>query len=176
MKNLDLTGKLVFGHGGEVDMTPCIYMDSGAYEGTIKEYNIRKVKTIHVFDYLKILEYDIQEKECYGMRQGGGISSLYKATEEEIETLINMNEKNKVEHELKEAKELLESQIEWANRIMQEVESRRIRGVALLTNNEEQGWRVGYNNFNNEGGEGYIPTRATVESYNQAIDILENNK
>ena len=46
----------------------------------------------------------------------------------------------------------------------------------LMTNAEYKVWAKRYNDINNEGGEGYIPDRITVEQLARANKILEESK
>ena len=113
----DLSGKLVFGFGGSVDMTPCIYRDKGRYKGTEEEYNVRAVEQVYLLDELRgnKLVNEIVSQGSYGCRWGGGESALYEITEEQAQVLIAENDKlvaaKKEEEERKEAewKEKMES-------------------------------------------------------------------
>lgn len=46
----------------------------------------------------------------------------------------------------------------------------------LFTDKKLRAWRKNYNKVVNEGGEGYIPERISLESYNEAKQILEETK
>ena len=52
---------------------------------------------------------------------------------------------------------------------MAEVETRK---TEILSAADEKQWRIRYNNINNEGGEGYMPRRATLEDIARAKEIL----
>ncbi len=62
-------------------------------------------------------------------------------------------------------------EIKKAEKIMKEVE--KIGEENLKSYKEEKTWRRNYNNINNEGGEGFVPQRATKESYEWAKEIME---
>jgi len=61
-------------------------------------------------------------------------------------------------------------EIDEAKKIMAEVEKRK---TPILSSEEETKWRINYNNINNEGGEGYIPNRITIEDIERAKLIIE---
>ena len=61
--------------------------------------------------------------------------------------------------------------IKEAQIVIAEVE--RVGEENLLTDKEESVWIKQYNDIHNEGEQGYIPQRATKESYARAIKILE---
>jgi len=71
--------------------------------------------------------------------------------------------------------ETAKSEAEKAERI---AEAQRIVDEAakstepLMTNEEYKAWRKQYNDIHNEGGEGYIPERITVEQLEYAKKIL----
>lgn len=64
----------------------------------------------------------------------------------------------------------IEKEIAAAKRIMEEVE---VRKTKILSNKEEIAWARNYNNINNEGGEGYVPVRVTLEDVILAKKVLE---
>jgi len=167
-----MEGKLVFGFGGVVDSTPCIFEDCGWYEGTIKEYNIRRAKTIELFEELTWRD-EINKGEMYGSRMGGGMSGLFEISEEEIQRLKKLNADRKIQKEKKEKEESERARLEWANRILKEAETRKAHGMEILSETAERQWRKNYNNAMNEGGEGYIPRRATLEDIAKAEEILK---
>lgn len=74
----------------------------------------------------------------------------------------------KTEEEIKKERE-----IKRANRILTEAATR----TNILSDAEEKTWRTQYNNINNEGGEGYVPSRVTLEDVARANAILggQNN-
>jgi len=105
------TGKLVLGFTGLNGVTPCVFQDCGWYEGTIEEYNVRKVREVEVFEYLD--NEHVKQTLCgpdtklYGSRWGGGLSGLFPITNQAaIATLKAENEKAKAEVERKEAEAL----------------------------------------------------------------------
>ena len=59
--------------------------------------------------------------------------------------------------------------VEAAKAIIIEIETRK---TEILSDADEKLWRTNYNNVNNEGGEGYVPRMATVESVEWARTIL----
>lgn len=65
----------------------------------------------------------------------------------------------------------LENKIADANRIMAEVETRQ---TEILSDADEKIWMINYNNTSNEGGEGYISARVTLEDIEAAKIILES--
>ncbi len=58
---------------------------------------------------------------------------------------------------------------EWAKRIMKEVEERK---TEILSAEQEKAWRKNYNDAINEGGEGYVPQRITLEDVEKAKRVL----
>lgn len=63
----------------------------------------------------------------------------------------------------------VEKEIEKAMGIIAEY---AVRETEILSEIDEEIWRKNYNNLNNEGGEGYIPSRATLEDIERAKSIL----
>ena len=61
-----------------------------------------------------------------------------------------------------------EAKVEKAKAILNEVVGR----TEILNDNEEQAWRTIYNDLNNEGGEGYVPSRATLEDVEWANKLI----
>jgi len=109
--NKDLTGTLVFGFGGLSDMTPCIYRDNGWYDGTIEEYNIRRVEQVNLLEGLSWdhpLVHAALCRESYGHHCGGGISNLYEIPEEQINELVSENNKILEAKQQKEAEQQAE--------------------------------------------------------------------
>ena len=164
-----MEGKLVFGYGGIADSTPCIYKDHGWFEGTIPEYNIRKVETIYLFKELTWKD-EVECGEPYGRIIAGGRCQLCEISIDEIQRLRALNEERKIQRLKTEEEELKKIEITWAKAIIKEIES---RDTPILSEEEEKKWRVQYNNVMNEGGEGYIPHRATLEDIVKAEQILK---
>lgn len=104
MKKKDLTGEVVLGFGGFTDMTPCIYRDMGWYDGTVEEYNVRRVECVKLLEEIDWhpLISEIIEGKSYGCRWGGGISGLYEIDEETASQLIAENNKIVAEKRAKE--------------------------------------------------------------------------
>ncbi|HQB63988.1 MAG TPA: hypothetical protein PLL21_06355 [Sedimentibacter sp.] len=169
---INMEGKLVFGYGGVVDSTPCIYKDYGWYTGTIEEYNIRRTETVELLEELTWRD-EINKGEMYGSRMGGGMSGLFEISEEEIQKLRELNAKRKVQREKTEKEEREKSRLDWANRILKEAKTRKAHGSEILSEAAERQWRKNYNDAINEGGEGYVPHRATLEDIAKAEEILK---
>ena len=89
------------------------------------------------------------------------VAAEFKAENETI--VAELEEKEAVE-----VAKTIANEVKWASRIVEEAEARG----EVLTEVQEASWRVNYNNMNNEGGEGFIPTRATTESLSKAREIL----
>ena len=87
-----------------------------------------------------------------------------------LETIKEMHIELSKEFGIKTKSEIdAENEIIKANKIMSEIETRQ---TEILSDSEEKIWRKNYNNINNEGGEGYIPCRATLEDIERAKNIL----
>jgi len=101
------TGRLAYGHGGPNGLTPCIYRDNGRYEGTIEDYNVRKVSVVATLDCLDgetARTALCGDAEHYGCRWGGGMDVLHIITNEDaIATLQAKSAKARAEAERKEA-------------------------------------------------------------------------
>lgn len=69
-----------------------------------------------------------------------------------------------------EAEESKEAEIKQAEAIVSAAEKEGID--KLMTATELKMWRKRYNDINNEGSEGYIPTRISKEDYAKALNIL----
>lgn len=100
--------KLVFGYSGPLGMTPCIYEECGPYEGTIPEYNVRKVKEVETFDHLNPQGFE-PDGGPIGCRWGGGLANLYEITPEQIEMLRAANSRRQAAYEQEEERLLAEA-------------------------------------------------------------------
>lgn len=140
---------------------PIVIETSSFYTEEFKA-NARKNK-----GYAKITNTIIVNEERYNE-----IMAAIESAKAEVEAAFNQENQEivKAEKEKEEAakKERTEQEIEWASKIIEEATNRK----AVLTRAEERQWRIGYNNINNEGGEGYIPNRATLEDLEEAKYIL----
>jgi len=61
------------------------------------------------------------------------------------------------------------TEIERATSIIAEFKERK---TEILSETAENQWKINYNNVNNEGGEGYIPLRVTLEDVEWAKKII----
>lgn len=87
-----------------------------------------------------------------------------------LELIEEMHKELSEEFEIKTNTEIAaEEEIEEAKTIMSEIKNRE---TEILSEIEEKIWRTNYNNINNEGGEGYAPSRATLEDVEKAKAIL----
>lgn len=101
-----------------------------------------------------------------------GLEIVKTLEEMHSELSANFNEitpKEEMEN-LKETTRDLE--IKEAKKIMEEV---KIRKTTILSVSDEKKWKINYNNINNEGGEGYMPQRATLEDVEMAKKIFLAN-
>ena len=96
-------------------------------------------------------------------------------TPEMVAAIVEVYEEMKAIVETEKAKapktQEEKEEIKKAEQIIAEVE--RVGEENLLTDKEESVWIKQYNDIHNEGEQGYIPQRATKESYARAIKILE---
>jgi hypothetical protein len=70
------------------------------------------------------------------------------------------------------AKKETEKKIAKAKKIIEEGD-KEIKSLGkLLTDKEVNAWRKNYNNINNEGGDGFIPSRISQEEYDGAKKII----
>jgi hypothetical protein len=101
------------------------------------------------------------------------IMSEITAAEAQVESEFKSEQPEavKAEEEKKAAADKKETEIKrsWAEKIMAEV---AVRKTEILSEAKEKQWRIQYNNINNEGGEGYVPRRATLEDIASAKQIL----
>lgn len=90
--------------------------------------------------------------------------AIKEMKEESAATLeIKTNKQIEIEREEKETIENAKEVIEIAER----------NGVEKLqTADELKRWRINYNNVVNEGGEGYIPARVSLENYENALKVM----
>jgi len=97
--------------------TAGIYTDNGHYEGTIPEYNVRKLGLVHKLENISIMNKYAQEiinsVEGYGCGWGD-TSKLYPVTDEQIEKLIEINEQIGAEKAVREKAELEEESRRYA--------------------------------------------------------------
>lgn len=161
--------KLVFGYGGVAGNIPCVYKDKGWYEETIPEYNIRKVEEIELFEELNWKDEVKTEGKPYGHRVTGGLNQLCEISIDEIKRLRELNQERKIQRVKAEEEEREGARLSWAKSIIEEI---KFRNTPILSEKEEKEWRVQYNNIVNEGGEGYVPHRATLEDRIKAKQIL----
>lgn len=174
----DTTGKIVFGHVWGTG-SPCLYRDTGHYEGTVKELNIRSVSKVETFDHLSWVNpvlADIKKTaEYYGSRYGGGMDDLMFISDQQIKALREENERIAQEKlNVQETKEL-----EEAKAVIARAEK---EGIANLMTKaeleaEQKVSRKNYNDLYNEGGEGYIPpfSRVSRERYEWALLVFKRS-
>lgn len=118
-----------------------------------------------------------------GFDKNGKITMVGKASTagEEVATEINQTIKKmkaelaqefeiKPNEQIEAEKEEAET-IEIAKEIVKQAEKEGVE--KLMTAEQIKKWRKRYNDIQNEGGEGYIPTRISQEQYKKALKILE---
>jgi len=100
--------QMVFGFGGLVDMTPCLFREKGQHPYFVD--GILAVETVEEFDYLRWNDDILPDGGVVGHRQGGGMTKLVAVTPEQINALRAENNRRKVlaEAKAKEESEELE--------------------------------------------------------------------
>ena len=88
------------------------------------------------------------------------INNTISEMKEEI--LEQENEGDEIEH------------VEVAKKIVEEAEEQGIEN--LMSESELKEWKKGYNDFVNEGSEGYVPNKITKEQYKRALRVVEINR
>ena len=128
-----------------------------------------------------VLEYNYSNEVTFekaGLDQSKTYSRVGKVYTEgaevgqEINEVIeNLKEELAAEFGTKtEKQEEKEEEIELAEEVVELAKKEGIEN--LMTKQELKAWRKRYNDINNEGGEGYIPTRVSQEQYQQALKTL----
>ncbi len=97
--------EMVFGFGGEVDLTPCIYREKGQHPSFID--GILAVETVEILDYLRWSDDFLPAGQAVGFRQGGGMTKLVAVTPEQIHNLRAENNRRKVLAEAKKQQEMV---------------------------------------------------------------------
>lgn len=160
------TTQVLLGYGGITGSTLTVYENLGVRTDMVKSLDgldALAVKEIESFEYLAAHNFS-PEGEKVGYRHGGGFTSLYSTTPEEIEKLRTAN--NKVKSEKKENE--YQERIESLKRTIARGESQK----NIMTEAEYVVWRKKYNDVMNEGGEGYIPNLVTAEQLAMAKKSL----
>lgn len=85
-----------------------------------------------------------------------------------LDNLAEMHEELS-EERAEKVEEAKVKKVEWAKEVIKEAETRKSE---ILSAEQEKVWRRNYNNAENEGGEGYIPRRVTLEDVEEAKRIL----
>lgn len=172
------TGKIILGFSGLSGTKPCLYRDKGDVTNVVVD-NVKNVEQIQMLDGIHLSEledFGIDTSDSYASRLGGGFTQLIELPKEIIDELVKYN-KQELERLAKVEKEdAQEEKIKWAKSQIKQAEVRKNNNSKLLSNKEELEWRKHYNNTANEGENGYVPTRVTVETYNLALEILEKNE
>jgi len=133
-------------------------------EKTCSDYLVKQAKETN--SYAVIGDNILINEENYNL-------IIVAITEAELEVATDFEKENteivakvKKDKQIKEEKENTAKK-EWANKVIEESEIREI-----LSREDEKKWQRDYNKFYNEGGEGYIPRRTTLEDLEKAKSIL----
>ncbi len=106
-----------------------------------------------------------------GKARFGNIYITEETGTEIIEAIKEMHKEMSAQIETPEVKEEA-TEIEEAKEVLAKVEART---TEILSEKEEKQWRANYNNLQNEGGEGYVPTRITLEDVEKAKKTLRRS-
>ena len=96
------TGKLLVGFGGVAGLEPCVYKDSGRCEKALGG-ETRRVKVVEKLEHVRLAEVPTSEMKVAGYRNGGGITTLYLATEAQLAALRALNDERRARKEQEEA-------------------------------------------------------------------------
>jgi hypothetical protein len=105
------TGKLLVGFGGLTGMEPRLYKDNGRWGKDVPE-DYRGVQTIEEWNFLRATDVDLDSMQAIGYRHGGGLSTLFLATEEQIEALRALNNERRAQKERAETEDKAKTQAE----------------------------------------------------------------
>ncbi len=83
-------------------MEPRLYKDNGRWGKDVPE-GYRGVKEIEEWNFLRASDVDLDSMQAIGYRHGGGLSTLFLATEEQIEALRALNNERRARKEQEEA-------------------------------------------------------------------------
>jgi hypothetical protein len=86
--------EMVFGFGGQVDMTPCLFREFGQHPYFVD--GILAGETVEEFNYLRWSDDMLPDGGAVGYRQGGGMTKLVAVTPDQIKTLRAENNRRKV--------------------------------------------------------------------------------
>lgn len=164
------TNELLLGHGGLTGDVLTVYEKLRVRDDMIKSLDgldPLAISKLEAFEYLNSLTHRPKGAKG-GYRHGGGFTTLYTTTLEEIEELRNINNDAIAKHKEREKRE----EIEYLTKVIARGENQR----RLMTNAEYKVWRKDYNNIMNEGGERYIPNLVTVEQLERARKELAELK
>lgn len=116
LPNVDKTGEVVFGFGGFVGLTPCLYQDEGWYEGTGEFSNIRAVKTVEEYEHLRFQDVEHLVHNAYGSRSQGGMRGLYAISESDVQDLRSKNTDIEVQLKMRKQQQQLKAEKDRGNK------------------------------------------------------------
>ena len=93
-------GKLLVGFGGLSGMVPCVYKDTGPFEKAV-DSAMRRVQMVELLKHVRLAEVPTSERKVAGYRNGGGITTLYLATEAQLAALRALNSQRQAGKERK---------------------------------------------------------------------------
>ncbi len=142
----------------------------------VKETYAKKM-TCNVLYEDQYEKYNLNENDVF--TRVGNVRTLGFEAFEAIEGAIvemkdklakEFGEKTETEKADEEVAKAEAEAIEMAEKVVAAAE---VEGVKNLRTREQlKTWRKAYNDVNNEGGEGYIPTRVSKEQYEEALKVL----
>lgn len=100
-----------------------------------------------------------------------GNGSAFEITEEFAQQLIKAEETEEIADIEKERQEEISL---WENVLKRAENTTKNSDGSLMSTAQAKIWVKNYNDINNEGGEGYVPSVITQENYDYAIAKLNN--
>ncbi|MDR9852909.1 hypothetical protein RJP21_04745 [Paenibacillus sp. VCA1] len=166
-ENLDgiETGSISVHTSSKVEIVVGDRVVENGYFATVLEYNFltdvyyEKAKLDPSKKYTRVGDKAI----TLGAETGEAINATIKEMKEEVAKEFGTETEEQKQH--KEEVEIAKEIVELAEK----------EGVdRLMSASEVRDWRRHYNELNNEGGEGYIPTKISKEQYQRALETLNS--
>ena len=112
-------------------------------------------------------------KKIWGLKVGFDVESAGKYEEFLAELMEDGKSDEVKQYEAERAEKRKAAERTRAQEIVEAAEkTRRNQDGSLMSEAQAAEWRRSYNNINNEGGDGYVPTIVTQEQLDRALEIL----
>lgn len=114
-------------------------------------------------------------KSIWGLKVGFSAEQAAKVEEFLAEVIRSGKAADVQQYETEQAEERRAAERDRAQEIVKaaENEGRRNKDGSLMSNAQASEWQRNYNNINNEGEEGYVPSIITQEQLDRALEVLK---